>query len=327
VAVFRPVSGPGLGSAVLAELARLWDLAAAQGQRPTQAQLARESGVPAATISDWVLGRALPRDAAQVHEAGAVLARWAGEAPAPVQSWEQMVEADRGARVRSGRGLGRWVSELSDPFALEIHRPVDAEGPAGLPALPPYVPREHDGSLAAVVAHAAAGASRLAVLVGGSSTGKTRACWEAVTLPGALPGGWRLWHPFDPTRPEALLDGLPQVGRQTVIWLNEAQLYLGAPGDAGERAAAGLRTLLADTGRAPVLVLGTLWPEFWDALTRSNTTISTLLQGTRIGVPAVFPAALVEVSAITLLSRGVAHVIDQVLVWFCSTGFPSCLSW
>src|ERR1022692_5199213 len=26
-----------------------------------------------------------------------------------------------------------------------------------------------------------------------------------------------------------------------------------------------------------------------------------------------------SMSAITLLSRGVAHVIDQVLVWFCST--------
>src|SRR5450755_1962165 len=32
-------------------------------------------------------------------------------------------------------------------------------------------------------------------------------------------------------------------------------------------------------------------------------------------------------SAITLLSRGVAHVIDQVLVWFCSTGWSPCLSW
>jgi hypothetical protein len=33
-----------------------------------------------------------------------------------------------------------------------------------------------------------------------------------------------------------------------------------------------------------------------------------------------------EVSAITLLSGGVAHVIDQVLVWFCSTGGPRSLS-
>jgi len=42
----------------------------------------------------------------------------------------------------------------------------------------------------------------MAVLVGCSSTGKIRACWEVVHL---LPQGWRLWHPFDPTRPEAVL--------------------------------------------------------------------------------------------------------------------------
>ena len=33
------------------------------------------------------------------------------------------------------------------------------------------------------------------------------------------------------------------------------------------------------------------------------------------------------VSAVTLLSRGVAHVIDQGLAWFCSTGWPPSLSW
>jgi NTP pyrophosphatase (non-canonical NTP hydrolase) len=33
------------------------------------------------------------------------------------------------------------------------------------------------------------------------------------------------------------------------------------------------------------------------------------------------------VSAITLLSRGVAHVIDQALVWSCSTGCSPFLSW
>ncbi|MFE9679390.1 hypothetical protein ACFYO5_35660 [Streptomyces sp. NPDC006259] len=35
----------------------------------------------------------------------------------------------------------------------------------------------------------------------------------------------------------------------------------------GERLAAKLRTLLADPGRAPVLVLGTLWPDYWRTLT------------------------------------------------------------
>ena len=33
------------------------------------------------------------------------------------------------------------------------------------------------------------------------------------------------------------------------------------------------------------------------------------------------------VSTVTLLSRGVGHVIDQGLAWFCSTGWPPSLSW
>jgi len=56
------------------------------------------------------------------------------------------------------------------------------DAPPGLPILPPYVPREHDQVLDQVVAAAADGRSGIAVLVGGSSTGKTRACWEALAL-------------------------------------------------------------------------------------------------------------------------------------------------
>jgi hypothetical protein len=186
------------------------------------------------------------------------------------------------------------VSGLADPFALEVHKPVEAaSGVAVLPALPPYARRAHDEALAAVVAAAVSGQSRLVVLVGGSSTGKTRACWEAVTALGALPAGWRLWHPYDPTRPKALLEGLPAVAPRTVVWLNEAQLYLlEAPADAAERAATAMRALLADPGRGPVLVLATLWPRYWDALTREAGTLRTLLEeGSRITVPGAFTEA------------------------------------
>ena len=164
---------------------------------------------------------------------------------------------------------GRPLAEVRDPFALEVHRPVQAEDPQpGLPALPTYVPREHDTELGSVVRAAAEGSSGIAVLVGGSSTGKTRACWEALRLLRDRPEQWRLWHPIDPTRPDAALRELPSIGPHTVVWLNEAQFYLNAA-DAGlgERVAAGLRELLRDPARAPVLVLATLWPQFWDGLT------------------------------------------------------------
>ena len=95
------------------------------------------------------------------------------------------------------------------------------------------------------------------MLVGGSSTGKTGACWEALQLLRDRPKRWRLWHPIDPSRPEAALRELPGIGLRTVVWLNEAQLYLDTSNDTGERVAAGLRELLRDPARAPVLVLAT----------------------------------------------------------------------
>ena len=84
---------------------------------------------------------------------------------------------------RSVTVAGRLLAEVTDPFDLEVHRPVQPEdAPPGLPLLPPYVPREHDEVLGQVVRAAAGGRSGIVVLVGGSSVGKTRAGWEALAL-------------------------------------------------------------------------------------------------------------------------------------------------
>jgi transcriptional regulator with XRE-family HTH domain len=92
-----------------------------------------------------------------------------------------LIEAAQPVRARAGildGAVGWLIGDLTDPFALEVHRPIEiAEPPAAdLPSLPLYVPREHDRRLAVVVARAEAGNSVIGVLVGGSSTGKTRAC-------------------------------------------------------------------------------------------------------------------------------------------------------
>ena len=177
-----------------------------------------------------------------------MLARLAGEVR------DALARPDSGVTV-----AGRPLEEVTDPFVLEVHRPVQPEdAPPGLPVLPPYVPREHDQVLGQVVRAAAEGRSGIAVLVGGSSTGKTRACWEALALLRDQDPPWRLWHPIDPSRPDAALRELPGIGPRTVVWLNEAQFYLDpAEAGLGERVAAGLRELLRDPGRAPVLVLAT----------------------------------------------------------------------
>jgi hypothetical protein len=198
----------------------------------------------------------------------------------------------------AGPPAGRLLADVSDPFDLEVHRPVQADDPPpGLPVLPHYVSRDHDRQLAEVVRAAAEGASRIAVLVGGSSTGKTRACWEALALLRERPQPWRLWHPIEPARPEAALRELPSIGPHSVVWLNEAQLYLDAAGGLGERVGAGLRKLLRDPARAPVLVLVTLWPQFWGQLTvrpvageDRHSQARELLAGQDISVPTAFTA-------------------------------------
>ena len=229
------------------------------------------------------------------------------------------------------------LAEVTDPFALEVHRPVHPEDPQpGLPLLPTYLPREHDAELGSVVRIAAEGRSGIAVLVGGSSTGKTRACWEALQLLRDRPEPWRVWHPLDPTRPGAALRELPAIRPWTVVWLNEAQFYLDAPdGQLGERVAAGLRELLRDPDRAPVLVLATLWPEFWDGLTGhpaggddTHPQARELLAGQEITVPAAFTAAqLQQLSQATdpRLAQASAGAQDGQVIQFLA-GAPELLA-
>jgi hypothetical protein len=201
------------------------------------------------------------------------------------------VEDDAGP----GKSIGQW-----EPHALEVHPAgptLDRPG-SGSPeqrVLPGYVRREHDRVLATAVQDAQEGRSRMVVLVGNSSTGKTRACWEAVQ---PLAGeGWRLWHPFDPTRAEAALEDLERVRPRTVVWLNEAQHYLGDD-QIGERVAAAVHSLLTHSQRTPVLILATLWPEYaraYTALPRpgdpdSHSRVRELLAGRTLSVPDRFDA-------------------------------------
>ncbi|MEU1455704.1 tetratricopeptide repeat protein [Streptomyces avermitilis] len=200
-----------------------------------------------------------------------------------------------------GRPIEQW-----EPHELEVHPAGPGTIAVGERALPGYVERRHDEVLAAAVREAAQGRSRIVVLVGSSSTGKTRACWEAVQP--LATKRWRLWHPFDPTRAEAALEELHQVGPRTVVWLNEAQHYFGDRA-CGERIAAAVHRLLTDEERGPVLVLGTLWPEYADRYTAlpapngndPHTRVRELLTGRTVAVPDAFDAA--ALAAATLLAE------------------------
>ncbi|MFC9660070.1 hypothetical protein ACFVJ5_07520 [Nocardia sp. NPDC127606] len=168
-------------------------------------------------------------------------------------------------------GVGQPLTAELDPFDLGVHKAITVDPDGRDSALPAYVPRAHDAALAEVVAAAAAGTSRLVVLVGDSSTGKTRALWEALA-PLRDQGGWRLWHPRSPNR-RAALDELVRVRPRTVVWLNEAQEYLGGDNRAGdEDAAVALRDLLTDDVRGPVLMVGTLWRSYYTVLCRPHAS-------------------------------------------------------
>jgi hypothetical protein len=312
-----PLAGPamlleGLRAGIAGQLAVLDDA----GLTGTGQSSADVLGVPGTVLADRLTGH-LVREIIVRGSAGGPLApladqfnheltRLQGQLQGQrIEGMLAQLAADvRDALARPDSGVtvaGRPLAEVTDPFVLEVHRPVQPEdAPPGLPVMPPYVPREHDQVLGQVVRAAAEGRSGIAVLVGGSSTGKTRACWEALAQLRDQDPPWRLWHPIDPSRPDAALAELPGIGPRTVVWLNEAQFYLDPAGAGlGERVAAGLRELLRNPGRVPVLVLATLWPGFWDTLTARppedapdpHAQARELLAGHDITVPDTFTPA------------------------------------
>ncbi|MDX3523605.1 helix-turn-helix domain-containing protein [Streptomyces scabiei] len=266
--------------------------------RLNQTELARRAGLSRGTVSAALSSTHLVPSARTVELLAAALKFKADETD-ELLVLQRTAAGDQGGgegeRSGPGRPIGDW-----EPHELEVHPAgtglgVPGSAASAVGALPGYVPREHDRVLATVVEDAVAGRSRTVVLVGSSSTGKTRACWEAVR---PLAGqGWRLWHPYHPDRAEAALEDLHRVGPRTVVWLNEAQHYLGDQA-AGERIAAAVHQLLVSRERGPVLVMGTLWPDYDRQYTAlpvpgapdRHSRVRELLAGRTVHVPDVFAA-------------------------------------
>ncbi|WP_329033049.1 helix-turn-helix domain-containing protein [Streptomyces sp. NBC_01725] len=282
--------------------------------RLNQSELAGLAGLGRTTVSEALSAKKPVPSAQTVEELARVL-------KLPVQ---ELLELQRTATEAAGtvptggpgRPIGQW-----EPHDLEVHPagPGSVASGADAPAvraLPGYVSREHDRVLADVVEDAAAGRSRIVFLVGRSSTGKTRACWEAVQP--LADRGWRLWHPFDPTRAQAALEDLNRVGPRTVVWLNEARHYLGDRA-AGERVAAAVHQLLVSPERGPVLVLGTLWPDYarsYTVLPESgaedpHSRVRELLSGRTVDVPDAFDAH--ALAAAEVLAEGGDRLLGDAL--------------
>ncbi|MGW1958413.1 helix-turn-helix domain-containing protein, partial [Streptomyces sp. NPDC001920] len=265
----------------------------------TQTELARRVGLGRTTVNQALSASTK----APSPQTVAALAHVFGLEARPLL--DLLALASRSAGRHHG-AVGRPITEY-DPIDLEVHPAVDVPAADGeqtthpprrlrAAALPRYVSRPHDAALSEIVAAAADGHSQMAVLVGSSSTGKTRTCWEAIQP--LTSSGWRLWHPVDPTRAEAALASMDRIAPRTVVWLNEAQHYLGAGADVGERIAAALHSLLTESSRGPVLILCTLWSEYvtvYATLPRPgepdpHSRVRELLDGRLITLPDHFDA-------------------------------------
>jgi len=82
---------------VLTELNNLWHHAQlrldAAGSRLTLTRASRATGVPVATLSDWLRGNHLPREASELLKVVAQLSQWAAIAPPSATYWRGLLEA------------------------------------------------------------------------------------------------------------------------------------------------------------------------------------------------------------------------------------------
>jgi hypothetical protein len=184
--------------------------------------------------------------------------------PVGVVAHERWVEGGLGGvgPVRDGLLTGRLplVRDFTDWDALGVHRPftvfadrTDRSADVDAGVLPSYVPRDKDEIELRPHLRAMAGPrppvnTRLIVVTGESSAGKTRMAVEAMR---AELGEWRLLVPTG-------VHGMSQVSadhvnlRRTVVWLDEVQEFLGQP--AGTEL---LRRLLTAPD-GPTVLLGTI---------------------------------------------------------------------
>jgi hypothetical protein len=142
--------------------------------------------------------------------------------------------------------------------------------------LPRYVERDFDLKLRLTLAANLPDRGSFVILIGGSSTGKTRSLYEAVC---ELVPDWRLYLPVDVGD---LLELRTAPPTRTVFWLDEFQRYLGGNPPLTPECVLALE-------RGGNLVVGTLWPDQYARWTAAGGEIQHLV---RRAVPISVPDSL-----------------------------------
>jgi hypothetical protein len=195
-----------------------------------------------------------------------------------------------------GESLDRPRVDLANPRELGIHSAIVISG--GDDDLPTYVAREFDFQLRTALSTNLSARGNFVVMVGGSSTGKTRSLYEAIY---ELVPNWELVQPADAAD---LLDVKNAPPRDTVFWLDELQQYLGAH-----------PPLTAECVRALVrngnLVVGTLWPDQYAKWTAGREDVHLLVKSAYVvPVPDALNAA--ELSTAELIARQDSRIRDAL---------------
>ncbi|WP_203754929.1 hypothetical protein [Actinoplanes cyaneus] len=159
--------------------------------------------------------------------------------------------------------LDRPRVDLAVPRELGIHSAAPIlDGDDELPA---YVKRDFDSRLRIALATNLPVRGSFVVMVGGSSSGKTRSLYEAIY---ELVPEWDLLQPADAAE---LLEAKNAPPRETVFWLDELQQFLGAHPPLTSEC---IRALV----RRGNLVVGTLWPDQYAKWTAGREDVHLLVK-------------------------------------------------
>ena len=193
-------------------------------------------GLPRSTVNPALNGKVRPS-----RDVLLCLLKVLGVVPGDQAVW---LEAWQRIAAAPSAGPSPRFDEVS-PRQLGIHAAIALPGSAG--ELPEYVERDFDDNLRELIS-AGTDQGCFVLLVGRSSTGKTRSLYEAVH---AVAPNWPIVQPAGTDEIIELLDG---TRRRIIVWLDEMERFF----DAQPRLT---KEHVARLFRFPALVVATLWPD------------------------------------------------------------------
>ncbi len=197
----------------------------------------RGKTLPASTLSNLLNGEVTPsRHTVHAFLSGCGLSE-ADHQPW-LAAWERVVTADQRRAPGTVRVRDARARLLGVHAAIKVDQTVSD--------LPLYVPRDFDTELRTKIREAV-DCGGFVLLLGGSSTGKTRALFEAVT---SCLSEWWLVRP-DPDNADELRELAANPAPRTVVWLDDLEDYR-------DRLSPSVARKLIASG---AVLLGTLWPE------------------------------------------------------------------